>query len=158
MFVQITRPLYALLKKDEAFEWTTACQQTFELVKRLLTTIPIPMAPNWSIEFHVHCDASNIAIGAVLAQKVNGNIDLPIYYASQLLNQAEKNYNTTEREALVIVYSVNKFRHYLLANHFVFYDDHQTLLYLINRPIISERIARLMLLLQEYDFEIMYMP
>src|ERR1700738_1920331 len=158
MFAQITRPLYALLKKDEAFEWTTNCQQTFELVKRLLTTTPILMAPNWSMEFHVHCDASNIAIGAVLAQKVNGNIDSPIYYASRLLNQAEKNYSTTEREALAMVYSVNKFRHYLLANHFVFYVDHQALLYLINRPIISGRIARWMLLLQEYDFEIVYMP
>ena len=95
-------------------------------------TTPILMAPNWSMEFHVHCDASNIAIGAVLVQRVNGNIDSPIYYAIRLLNQAEKNYSTSEREALVMVYLVNKFRHYLLANHFVFYVDHQALLYLIN--------------------------
>ena len=64
------------------------------------------MAANWSIEFNVYCYASNIAIAAILAQKMNGNIDSPIYYASRLLNQAEKNYSTTKREALAMVYSV----------------------------------------------------
>ena len=85
-----------------------ASQQTFELVKRLQTTTPILMTLNWSMEFHVHCDASNIAIRAVLAQNVNEKIDSPIHYASRLLNQAEKNYSTMEREALAMVYSVNK--------------------------------------------------
>ena len=93
------------IKNDEAFEWTI-CQQMFELVKKFPTTTPILMAPNWSIEFHIHCDASNIAIGAVLAQKVNGDIDSPIFYPSRLLNQAEKNYSTTELKALGMVYSV----------------------------------------------------
>jgi hypothetical protein len=36
-----------------------------------------------------------------------------------------------------MVYSVQKLRHYLLANHFIFYIDHQALLYLINRPVVS---------------------
>ena len=75
----------------------------------ILTTTPILVAPNQSMEFHVHCDASNIAIGMVLAQKVNGKIDLPIYYARWLLNQVEKNYITTEQEPLAMVYSINKF-------------------------------------------------
>ena len=57
-----------------------------------------------------------------------------------------------------MVYSVGKFRHYLLANHFVFYVDHQALIYLVNRQVISGRIARWMLLLQEYDFEVVYKP
>src|SRR5450631_3212137 len=53
---------------------------------------------------------------------------------------------------------VQKFRHYFLANHFIFYVDHRALLYLINRPVVSGRIARWMLLLQEYDFEAIYKP
>ena len=106
------------------------CQQTFELVKKFFITKPKLMAPNWSIEFYFHCDASNIAIEAILVQKVNRKIDSPIYYASQLLNQTKKIYSTTEREPLAIVYLVHNFRHYLLVNHFVFYMDHQALLYL----------------------------
>jgi hypothetical protein len=116
------------------------------------------VTPNWIMEFHVHCDASNIAIGAILAQNIHGDRDSPIHYASRLLNNAEKNYSTTKREALAMIYSVGKFRHYLLANHFVFYVDHQALIYLVNRPVVSERIARWMLLLQEYDFEVAYKP
>ena len=42
------------------------------------------------MEFHVHCDASNIAIGAVLAQNIHGDGDSPIHYASRLLNNAKK--------------------------------------------------------------------
>ena len=113
------------------------CLQTFELVKKFFIIKPKLMASNWSIEFYFHCDASNIAIEAKLVQKVNGKIESPIYYASQLLNQTKFFYSTTEREPLAMVYSVNKFRHYLLVNHFVFYMDHQTLLYLIYRPIVS---------------------
>ena len=110
------------------------------------------------MEFHIHCDASNIAIGVVLPQNIQGELDSPIYYASRLLNSVEKNYSTTEREALGIIYSVGEFRHYILANHFVFYVDHQALIYLVNRPVVSGKIARWMLLLQEYDFEVVYKP
>jgi hypothetical protein len=158
MYAEITRPLYLLLKKGEKYVWTKSCQKAFEEVKKRLTTTPILITPNWSMDFHVHCDASNIAIGAVLAQNIHGDRDSPIHYASRLLNSAEKNYSTTEREALAMIYSVGKFRHYLLANHFIFYVDHQALIYLVNRPVISGRIARWMLLLQEYDFEVVYKP
>lgn len=57
-----------------------------------------------------------------------------------------------------MIYSLHKFRHYLFANHFVFYVDHEALLHLVNRPVVSGRIARWMLLLQEYDFEIVHRP
>jgi len=57
-----------------------------------------------------------------------------------------------------MVYSLHKFHHYLLANHFIFYVDHKALLHLVNRTIISRRIARWMLLLQKYDFEIVHKP
>ena len=53
-----------------------------------------------------------------------------------------------------MVYAVQKFRHYLLAITFVFYVDHQALLYLVNKPIIQGRISRWLLLLQEFTFKI----
>ena len=136
------------------YNWNQSCQQAFEEVKGRLNTTPMLITPNWKMELHVHCDASNIAIGAVLAQNLHGDRDSPIYYASRLLNSAEKNYSTTKREALAMIYSVGKFMHYLPANHFVFYLDHQALIYLVNRQVVSERIARWMLLLQEYDLAI----
>jgi len=55
-------------------------------------------------------------------------------YASKLLNSDERNYTTTERETLAMVYALHKSIHYLLGNQFVFYVDHMVLVYLINKP------------------------
>ena len=45
-----------------------------------------------------------------------------------------------------MVYAVNKFRHYLLGNKFIFYVDHLTLQYLVNKPQVSGRLAWWLLL------------
>ena len=57
-----------------------------------------------------------------------------------------------------MVFSVQKFRHYLLGKLFHFYVDHQALLYLINKVLIQGRLMRWMLFLQEYDFKIFHKP
>ena len=88
---------------------------------------PILKFPNWSTKFHVHFDASGIAIGAILTQPRDDGMDYPIVYSSQKLNKAERNYSTTEREALGMVFALQKYRHYLLANPFIFYTDYQAL-------------------------------
>jgi hypothetical protein len=107
--------LEQLLKKSEAFHWTQDCDKAFDLLKEKLSTAPILTYPNWKIEFHVHIDASAIALGAILAQPGEGNIDHPVYFSSRNLSQAEHNYTTTEREGLEMVYALQKFRHYLLG-------------------------------------------
>lgn len=76
---------------------------------------PILKEPKWTREFHSHMDASLIAVGAVSAHEGDKEIDLPIYYASKLLNVHEQHYTTTEREALAMISVVKKFRHYLLG-------------------------------------------
>ena len=73
-------------------------------------------------------------------------------------NKAEINYSTTEREALGMVFALQKYRHYLLANPFIFYTDHQALKYLINKPLHHGRICRWILLFQEFEFEVMVRP
>ena len=68
-------------------------------------------------------------------------MDYRIDYSSRKLNKAERNYLTTEREALGMVFALQKYRYYLLANPFIFYTDHQALKYLINKPLHHERIC-----------------
>jgi hypothetical protein len=60
----------------------------------------------------------------MLGQNPYNTIDRPIYYASKLMNNAENNYMTTEKEFLVMIYAMKKFRHYLLGNNFIFFVDH----------------------------------
>jgi hypothetical protein len=72
----------------------------------------------------VHVDASSIALGAVLAQPGEGDIDHPLAFSSRKLSTAEINYTTTEREGLAMVYALQKFCHYLLGGHFKMFTDH----------------------------------
>ena len=77
-------------------------------------------------------------------------MDHPIVYSSKKLNKDERNYSTTKREALGMVFALQKYRHYLLANPFIFYTDHQTLKYLVNKPLHHGIICRWLLLFQEF--------
>ena len=79
---------------------------------------------------------------------------IPYIFTSRQLNDAERNYTTTKREGLSMVYAMKKFRHYLLANKFVFFVDQQALLYLVNKPCIMGRITRWLLILMEFDFTV----
>ncbi|RVW84861.1 Retrovirus-related Pol polyprotein from transposon 17.6 [Vitis vinifera] len=73
---------------------------------------PLLRAPNWQLPFEVMCDASDFAIGAVLGQREDGK-PYVIYYASKTLNEAQRNYTTTEKELLAVVFALDKFRAYL---------------------------------------------
>ena len=106
-FSKIAKPLYKLLEKDAKFEWDAECQERFEDLKEYLTTTPIARAPDWHLPFEVMFDASDLAIRAVLRQRVEGNPY--VYYASKTLNKAQTNYTTTEKELLVVVYALDKF-------------------------------------------------
>ena len=104
-----------------------------------MVTIPILVFPDWKLPFHVHVDASSIALGVILAQLGEG-IDHPIYFARRNLSSIERNYTTIEREWLAMVYALQKFRHYLLGAHFKMFTEHSALEYLINKPMLGGRI------------------
>ncbi len=103
------------------------------------------------MEFHVHIDASQLVVGAILAQKPTSKIDQPVMYSSRLLNYAERNYIITKREVLAMVYALQKFRRSLLSNKFTLYVDYMALVYLVNKPRVSSRLVRWFLLFLEYD-------
>src|SRR5271156_3220752 len=147
-----------LLKKEVKFLSTGECQQSLDTLKEKMVTAPILVFPDWNKPFHVHVDASGIALGVVLTQPGEGVIDHPIAYSSRKLSTTEKNYTTTEREGLAMVYALQKFRHYLLGSHFKMFTDHSTLKYLVNKPVLGGRICRWLLLFQEYNFEIIVKP
>ena len=65
MYAVIAKPLYSLIT---IFIWTDECETSFEKLKGALTSAPILKSPDWGLIFHVHIDASNFAIGAILAQ------------------------------------------------------------------------------------------
>ena len=107
-FSKIVKPLYKLLEKDAKFMWDDDCQKSFKEIKAHLTTAPIVRAPYWKLPFEVMCEASDLAIGAVLEQREEGK-PYVVYYARKTLNEAQRNYTTIEKELLEVVYALDKF-------------------------------------------------
>ena len=68
------------------------------------------------------CETSDYAMGAVFRQRTNKTFRA-IYYASKTFNEAQKNYSTTKKEMLAIVFAYEKFRPYILGSHVVHTDD-----------------------------------
>ena len=67
-YAKITVPMENLLKRDVKFKWTGECQQSLDILKERMVIAPILVFPDWKLPFHVHVDASSIALGVVLAQ------------------------------------------------------------------------------------------
>nr|GFB02165.1 reverse transcriptase domain-containing protein [Tanacetum cinerariifolium] len=99
------------------------------------------------------CDASDFAVGAVLGQRIEKHFR-PIHNASKMMNQAEANYSTTEKEMLAVVYAFKKFRSYFIMNKSIVYTDHSALKYLFAKKDAKVRLLRWILLLQEFDFKV----
>ncbi|GJY11363.1 reverse transcriptase domain-containing protein [Tanacetum coccineum] len=78
------------------------------------------------------CDASDFAIGAVLGQRKMKHFQ-PIHYASKTMTEAQIHYTTTEKEMLVVVYALEKFRPYLVLSKRIVYTDHSALKYLMKQ-------------------------
>ncbi|RVW63970.1 Transposon Ty3-I Gag-Pol polyprotein [Vitis vinifera] len=152
-FSKISKPLCELLVKDAKFVWDEKCQRCFEELKQFLTTAPIVRAPNWKLPFEVMCDSSDLAMGVVLGQREDGK-PYVIYYASKTLNEAQRNYTTTEKELLVVVFALDKFRAYLVGSSIVVFTDHSALKYLLTKQDAKARLIRWILLLQEFNLQI----
>ncbi|CAM8959440.1 unnamed protein product [Rhodiola kirilowii] len=146
-------PLSTLLQKDVPFEFTEACKEAFDELKRALTSTPIIRAPDWSKGFEIMCDASDYAVGAVLGQR-DEKKPMVIYYASRTLDTAQRNYSTTEKELLAVVFALEKFRSYLLGTKVTVFSDHAAIRYLMTKKEAKPRLIRWILLLQEFDVEI----
>ena len=112
---------------------------------------------NWALPFHISSDAFDTAIGVVLGQQ-DGQEPYAIYYISKNLAPVELNYIVTKKEFLAIVYSINKFRHYITGYRTFVHTDHSAIKYLMNKPVTNAKVNRWLLLLQEFDITIIDRP
>ena len=125
----------------------------FEELKAYLTTAPILRDPNGQFPFDVMCDASDLIVRAVLGQRAKGK-PYVVYYASKTLNEAQRNYTTTEKEFLAVVYALDKFRAYLIGSNIIIFTYHSALKYLLTKQNAKARLIRWVLLQQEFNLQI----
>ena len=112
-FSKISRTLTNLLQKDVPFVFDDDCVEAFETLKKALTSTPIVQPHDWNLPFEIMCDASDYAIGAVLGQRVDKKLNV-IHYSSKTLDSDQRNYDTTEKEFLAVVFACDKFRSYIV--------------------------------------------
>lgn len=155
-FADIVHPLNLLCKKGAVFKWTAECESAFQKLRDCLTNPPVLQYPDFSNDniFRVQTDASKVGLGAILSNS-DGRV---IAYASRSLKSAETRYPVIELELLAIVWAVKHFRPYLYGRKFKIFTDHRPLVYLFSLNDPASRLMKFRLFLEEYDFEIEYVP
>jgi hypothetical protein len=151
-FSKISRLLKNLLQKDVPFFYDD-CVEAFETLKKALTSAPIVQPPDWNLPSEIMCDASDYAVGAVLGQRVDNKLNV-IHYASKTLDSAQRNYATTEKEFLAVVFACDKFRSYIVDSKVIVHTDHAAIKYLMEKKVAKPRLIRWVLLIQEFDLHI----
>ena len=135
------------------FEWTPEAQDAFESLKLKLTSTPILVFPCLKEPFILYTDASQLAIGAVLAQ-VQGGKERAICYAARSLSKSQTKNSATRRELLALVTFTRHFRHYLLGQMFTIVTDHSALQWLHNFKNPDGITARWLEKLAPFDYEV----
>lgn len=150
----VNYPLRKLLKLETPFDWKQEHQESFDQLKRIIGSIQHLGYYDPKDRTLLITDASGVGLGAVLLQFKN-NQPRVIGYASKSLSETEKKYPPIEKEALGIVWGVERFRMYLLGIHFELETDHrplETLFTANSRP--TARIERWMLRIQAFKFKV----
>ena len=166
-YARVAKPLNELVRKGTGKRrdqtqiiqsWGEEEQNAFDKLKRALTSETTLHFPDLRKPFVLECDASDVAIGAVLLQRDDNNNLRPVEYASRLLSPRETRYSVTEREGLGAVWGVKQFRHYLHGQKFKLVTDHSAIRYMMTQLDPKGRMARWVVTLQEFDFEVEHKP
>ena len=149
-YVDMVAPLYDLTKKNVKFQWSDDLKKVFQKLKDEFSKNVYLKIPDPSEKFWVYTDASNVGISGVLMQN-----DRPVEFCGRKLSESERKYSTIQRECLAIVYTLKKFRHYLLGVPFELRSDHKPLVWLLDQHL-DGMLGRWSLMLQEYNFQLQH--
>jgi hypothetical protein len=124
-FSQLCAPLTDLTKNG-SFKWSDEAQATMEKMKEVMRTCPVLALPDFGIPFTLECDASGEGMGVMLMKNRHH-----IAYESWKLRGLELLYSIYNKEMLVIMHALAKFRQYLVVARFVVKSDHSSIKYLL---------------------------
>jgi len=157
-YAKIAAPLTDLTKgggkSSSKLEWNAEADAAYERIVEMLTTAPCLRYPEDGLKYHLTTDASSVALGGVLEIEDKDGVRHPVGYFSQRLHGAQKKYSSTQAEMLSVCQNVQFFRTYLLGRSFVLHTDNLALLWLLRQNEPKPMLARWILLLSEYDFEV----
>uniref|UniRef100_A0A2N9IKX5 RNA-directed DNA polymerase n=1 Tax=Fagus sylvatica TaxID=28930 RepID=A0A2N9IKX5_FAGSY len=147
----VTSTFAPLLKKGASFHWSTECQEAFEKVQNIMTKLPTVCAPIPEKSLRLYLASNSQAIGALIAQENDNGVEQPIYYVSRTLKDAESRYSGAERSCLALIYASQRLRHYFLAHKVQLMTKSHPIRSLLQRPVLSGRLAQWLLQLSQYE-------
>lgn len=157
-FSSIAKPLTKLTGKDIPWKWGTEEQTAFNGIKAAITKDPVLAHPQRNIPYILETDASGVAMGAVLSQKQSDGHIHPIAYMSQSFNDAQRNYDTHDKELLAIITALEHWRLLLEGTEepITVYTDHRNLEYWKDTHEFGRRHARWHQFIASFNFNIVY--
>jgi len=150
-FSTIAIPMTRLTRKETKWEWTDECEQSFQELKKRLTTALVLTLPSGTEGFVVYSDASGKGLGCVLMQ--HGKV---IAYASRQLKTHEINYPVHDLELAAVVFAFRVWRHFLYGSRVQIFTDHKSLRYLMTQKELNMRQRCWVELIKDYDCVIEY--
>ena len=155
-YSRLALPMSELTKDTVPFRWDKEQQSAFDQIKAALCSSPVLIIPDQNKQFVLNCDACKYAIGGVLQQD-HGNGLQPVAYFSAKMTDAERNYDVREKEFMAIYRSCLHWRPYLHGTMpFRLMSDHKSLIYFMTMPNLSDRLARWVEKMQQFDCGIEY--
>ena len=156
----IVKPLTSLLKKEVVFEWSEACENSFQVLKTAFTQAPVLRHYDSEDPIVLECDASDYAIAGIISQYDREGELRPIAFYGRTMIPAELNYDIYDKELLAIVESFRLWRQYLEGAKYTIqvFTDHNNLQYFTTTKQLSRRQARWSERLANFDFIITYRP
>ena len=152
-----TAILRELLAKESMFLWEEHHQMAFDNIKTAISEHTTLRYYDPKKPVILHCDASQMGIGAALLQPNGINLE-PVAYASKSLSPCEQRYACIERELLAIVFATQRFHQFVYGRHFTVVTDHKPLVMIIDKSLTAAppRLQRMLIALQGYNFDIQY--
>ena len=162
-FADISRPLTTLMKKDAKFEWTSACQKSFELLKEALCGEPVLKYADTSKPYTLYTDASKYGWAGVLTQPHTMTIDSkstttdhPVAFVSGLFRGSQLNWAALMKEALAIYMSVKKLSFYLTDAQILLRSDHKLLEKFLLKNTLNSKVNNWAMELEAFNIQFDY--
>ena len=151
----ICEPIFRLLRKNQPTVWNNDCQLAFEKIKECLLSPPVLVPPTSGRPLLLYLSVSNIALGCMLAQLDDSRKERSIYYLSKRMLEYECKYIMIERLYLALIWATRRLRHYVTEYSILLVSRLDPLRYLLDRPVLTGRLMRWLVLLTEFDIQYM---
>ena len=160
----LARPLHDLLSTSQKeFHWSKECAEAFQAIKEAVAEATLLVHFDERKPIILAVDASPYGVGATISHVFPDGSNRPIAYASKSLTSAQKNYSQLDREALAIVFGLDKFRIYLYGRRFTILSDHKPLQHILSPraptpTLAAQRLQRWAIMLSGFQYDLQHVP